>query len=160
MSIIKLDDIDKKIIELLLTNSRISNYELAQKLLISSDIVKEKVQRLLEGKIITYFTIGLNSELILEDPYYIVMIKTDLRGANECITEFSNFPEIRAVHELLQSSHLLLITSFLTIREFHNLLLRLRTNPFVKEIDTWPVTHSHKMLPPLLPKKEINIIST
>ncbi|MDT7890758.1 MAG: AsnC family transcriptional regulator, partial [Candidatus Nanopusillus sp.] len=58
------DDIDNKIIKILLNNSRISNTKIARLLNISEASVRKRIKKIMEIGIIKKFTVELNYNLL------------------------------------------------------------------------------------------------
>jgi len=67
----KLDNKDKRILELLKKNSRMTNTEISKKVKLTEGAVRNRIDRLLRKKIISKFTV----ELTEGDQYAIVMVK-------------------------------------------------------------------------------------
>ncbi len=68
----ELDGIDKKILLLLQENSRTKNVEIAEKVNLTEGAIRNRIERLVKGKIINKFTI----ETVSENEFYgIVLLK-------------------------------------------------------------------------------------
>lgn len=88
---VKLDDIDLKLIYLLMDNSRLSISELAERLGVSRPTVKSRLDRLEQEGIIQRYTVKLNPELQRAHNVVALIIKTD---EPEKLREFEEIVEI------------------------------------------------------------------
>ncbi|NJE84231.1 winged helix-turn-helix transcriptional regulator, partial [Thermococcus sp. CX2] len=73
----KLDELDLKLIYLLMDNSRLSISELAERLSVSRPTVKTRLEKLEKEGIIQRYTIKLNPELQRAHNVVALIIKTD-----------------------------------------------------------------------------------
>ena len=87
----KLDEIDLKLIYLLMDNSRLSISELAERLGVSRPTVKSRLDRLEKEGVIQRYTIKLNPELQRASNVVALIIKTD---EPEKLQEFEEIIEI------------------------------------------------------------------
>lgn len=68
----KIDDVDRKIIQLLKLNARSSNVELAKEVNLTEGAVRRRIEQLLNTKIIRNFTIDVDEH---EENFAVVMVK-------------------------------------------------------------------------------------
>ncbi len=87
----KIDDLDLKLIYLLMDNSRLSISELAERLGVSRPTVKSRLDRLEKDGIIQGYTIKLNPELLRAHNVVALIIKT---SEPEKLQEFEEIIEI------------------------------------------------------------------
>ncbi len=87
----KIDDLDLKLIYLLMDNSRLSISELAERLGVSRPTVKSRLDRLEKEGIIQGYTIKLNPELLRAHNVVALIIKT---SEPEKLQEFEEIIEI------------------------------------------------------------------
>ncbi|AHF80770.1 TRASH domain-containing protein [Thermococcus paralvinellae] len=88
---VKLDELDLKLIYLLMDNSRLSISELAERLGVSRPTVKARLERLEKEGVIQRYTIKLNPELQRAHNVVALIIKTD---EPEKLQEFEEIIEI------------------------------------------------------------------
>ncbi|MBO8174259.1 MAG: TRASH domain-containing protein [Thermococcus sp.] len=88
---VKLDELDLKLIYLLMDNSRLSISELAERLGVSRPTVKARLERLEKEGVIQRYTIKLNPELQRAHNVVALIIKTD---EPEKLEEFKEIIEI------------------------------------------------------------------
>jgi len=87
----KIDDLDLKLIYLLMDNSRLSISELAERLGVSRPTVKSRLEKLEREGIIQGYTIKLNPELLRAHNVVALIVKTE---EPEKMTEFDEIIEI------------------------------------------------------------------
>lgn len=94
-----LDDVDRKIIEELQSNGRITNAELADRVGVAASTCIARVRSLVSRKIITGFTASVDPRAMGLDLEVLVSV-TVRSGARQRITELSD--ELRAQPEVMQ----------------------------------------------------------
>ncbi|NJE04669.1 TRASH domain-containing protein [Thermococcus sp. M36] len=87
----KIDDLDLKLIYLLMDNSRLSISELAEKLGVSRPTVKSRLEKLEKDGIILGYTIKINPDLLRAHNVVALIVKTD---EPEKMNEFEEIIEI------------------------------------------------------------------
>lgn len=108
-----MDDIDNRILEMLLENSRISYVDMGKELGLSRVAVRERVRNLQEQGIIQDFTITLNLEKmgkkvsaffnIEVEPFYFETIAEELAGDPNVVSIYQmTGPSTLHVHAVLQ----------------------------------------------------------
>lgn len=94
----KMDEIDKKILQLLQHNSRISIKEMSKQISLSEPSVKTRMDRLIENGVIEKFTIQINeAKLGLTIPY-IIKISDIQVTIHELVEVLKNYPNITEAH--------------------------------------------------------------
>ncbi len=87
----KIDDLDLKLIYLLMDNSRLSISELAERLGVSRPTVKSRLEKLEKEGVILGYTVKLNPELLRAHNVVALIVKTD---NPEKMSEFEEIIEI------------------------------------------------------------------
>ncbi|QDA32404.1 TRASH domain-containing protein [Thermococcus indicus] len=87
----KIDDLDLKLIYLLMDNSRLSISELAERLGVSRPTVKSRLEKLEKEEVIERYTIKLNPELLRAHNVVALIVKTE---EPEKMEEFEEIIEI------------------------------------------------------------------
>src|SRR5882757_7905161 len=96
LGISELDDIDRRIVEILVDDARISLKELAQRVNLSSPSVSERLQRLGERGVIRSFTVDIDPRAMGYHLQAIVRIKPlpgKLQAVQKLIEEIPEFTE-------------------------------------------------------------------
>lgn len=94
-----LDDVDRKIVEELQANGRITNAELAERVGVAASTCIARVRNLVARKIITGFTASVDPRAIGLDLEVLVSV-TVRSGARQRITELGE--ELRSLPEVMQ----------------------------------------------------------
>lgn len=95
----ELDDVDRKIVEELQANGRITNAELAERVGVAASTCIARVRNLVARKIITGFTASVDPRAIGLDLEVLVSV-TVRSGARQRITELGE--ELRGLPEVMQ----------------------------------------------------------
>jgi len=96
LGILELDDLDRRIVEILVDDARISLKELAQRVNLSSPSVSERLQRLGERGVIRSFTVDIDPRAMGYNLQAIVRIKPlpgKLQAVQKLIEEIPEFTE-------------------------------------------------------------------
>lgn len=101
-----LDSVDKKIIEILKENGRISYTELAKALGLSDVGVKKRVEKLVSDKVIRKFTVDINYEKLGKPITALVLIRGKLD--DQLISEIVSHQEVIEHHRTLGEYDLVL----------------------------------------------------
>ena len=98
---IKIDTKDKKILDLLGDNGRMSISEIARKTRLSRDTVKYKINRLKELKIILNFFPRLNFKKLGFKIYHVFMVidERDKKRHNQLLNKLKNHPSTYSLLE-------------------------------------------------------------
>lgn len=97
--VIELDEVDRKIVDELQANGRMTNAELAERVGVAASTCIARVRSLVSRKIITGFTASVNPRAIGLDLEVLVSV-TVRSGARQRITELSD--ELRGLPEVMQ----------------------------------------------------------
>lgn len=93
-----LDDKDQELLALLSANSRESTAELARKLNLSRSTVKDRINRLEKGGIITGYTIRYSEDFASGQIKAQVMISYDPKQSSQIVRSLRHLPSIKAVY--------------------------------------------------------------
>lgn len=93
-----LDDKDRALLALLSANSRESTAELARKLNLSRSTVKDRINRLEKGGIITGYTIRYSEDFASGQIKAQVMISYDPKQSSQIVRSLRHLPSIKAVY--------------------------------------------------------------
>lgn len=93
-----LDATDRALLALLSANSRESTAELARKLHLSRSTVKDRINRLEQGGIITGYTIRYSEDFASSQIRAHVMISYDPKQSTRIVRSLRQLPSIKAVY--------------------------------------------------------------
>ena len=126
MNKLNLDKIDKKILNILQEDARITNVQLASKIGISPPAMLERVKRLDKNGVIRKYAALLNPEKIGMDTFAIVTVSLSMHQKST-IDNFAkvvgNFDEILECYHVTGESDFLLKIAVKNIREYENFIL-------------------------------------
>jgi len=119
-----IDDKDEKILEILKQNAREPIREIAKKTRIRPSTVHQRVQRLIESKVIENFTVKLNDKAIGENFIVFMLVKG---GTSEYIDrKFLNQKNVKEVFGITGEYDLMIKLKFKDVEEFHKFVLDFR----------------------------------
>ena len=97
-----LDDIDLKIIELMQSNARISNADLARELQMAPSAVLERVKKLEQKKVILEYNASINPAAVNQKLLAFIFIKAKQETSSEAVIaeQISMLPEVQEVHHI------------------------------------------------------------
>lgn len=99
LQIPNLDQTDIHILNLLQTNARISNADIARELNMAPSAVLERVKKLEQKDVIKKYTVRLNPQVLRQDLLAFVTIKTgEGFGAGKTAQQLAKIPEVQEVH--------------------------------------------------------------
>lgn len=90
-----IDGIDRKIIELLKANSRLSYAEIGKKIVLSPSSVRERIKRLEDTEVIQAYTLSLNQKRLGNNLEVFIMLKIFSGKFDSAFLEINSFPEIQ-----------------------------------------------------------------
>ena len=127
-----MDDKDKKILEILKQDSREPIREIAKKTKIRPSTVHQRIQKLIENKVIENFTVKLNNEKVGENFIVFMLVKG---GTTEYIdNKILNNVHVKEVFGITGEYDLLIKLKFRDVAEFHEFILNFRKDK--KEIQS------------------------
>ena len=120
----EVDKKDEKIIEILKHDSRLPIREIAKQTRIRPSTVHQRIQKLIERKVIEKFTIKLNNKAIGENFIVFILVKG---GTSEYIdNKILNNNHVKEIFGITGEFDLLIKLKFENIGEFHEFVLSFR----------------------------------
>ena len=133
---LKLDDIDKVIVDRLIENSRVSLRSIARELRLSPATIHERVQKLIMRGIIKGFTVIVDYKSLGYDVTALIMISVDGKYITEIESWLANQPEIVAVYDITGEFDVAVIAKTRNMTELNSLVKRILKHPHVKRTVT------------------------
>ena len=128
----EIDSKDSQIIELLKQDSRLPIREIAKQTKIRPSTVHQRIQKLIEGKIIEKFTIKLNNKTVGENFIVFMLVKG---GTSDYIdNKIINDQHVKEIFGITGEYDLLIKLKFENVEKFHEFVLNFRKNK--KEIQS------------------------
>lgn len=119
----KLDDIDRKIIELLVENGRLSYVELGKRVNLSRVAVRDRVDQLMERGVIEKFTAVINSEKVGKKVSAFFEVDVEPKQLVEVAQNLANNPNVASIYQMTGPSTLhmhVLVEDFGKLENFIN----------------------------------------
>ncbi|MCS7131976.1 MAG: Lrp/AsnC family transcriptional regulator [Hadesarchaea archaeon] len=150
MEDLQLDEIDRKLLDLLQADAKLSYAQLAEQLGISSSGVHKRMKRLVDAGVIKRFVAVVEPLLVGKRLKAFIGISTSPGTCGEVIGKLAGYPEVLEIHEVAGE---------------HDLFVKLitddtvRLNELLHEIDRIPGVSSTRTLVVLKTEKETGSIS-
>ena len=140
LKMVKLDNKDLKIINVLKQNSRLPIRDIAKKTQLRPSTVHLRIQRLIKNNIIEKFTLKLNNKAVGEDFIVFMYITT----SQDLPDSFFKNSHIKEAFSITGEYALLLKLKFKDISKFNDYLTALRKNKAITKTITNVVTANIK----------------
>lgn len=136
MSRIILDELDKRILRVLISESRTSIRRLARVLGEPVSTIYDRVKRLEKSGVIEKYTIKVNAKKIGYQVKALILINVDGKHIEEVEEEISKHPNILTVLDITGEFDIAVIASFRNIDELDQFIKKLLKNPHIKQTRT------------------------
>ena len=144
MSRHRLDPLDRKIVEKLSRDARISNRAIAAELSVTEGTIRSRIKRLQKEGLI-YFTVVTDFRLAGSPNLCMMGIDADPSRVTELAEQLRQMPEINCVVLLLGRYNLLAMGLFTNIEQLNELVTkRIRSLPGVQRVETAISVHNLK----------------
>jgi|TARA_B100001971_G_scaffold211652_1_gene239850 Lrp/AsnC family transcriptional regulator for asnA, asnC and gidA len=97
---VKIDDIDRKILESLVKDASISVPKLSEKINVNPSVCYSRIKRLIRRNLIKKFTVVVNEESLGYTMKALVGLNTDIKHRNNILVEIKMLPETRLIQEV------------------------------------------------------------
>src|SRR5699024_12811954 len=94
------DDIDKKLIEELIEDGRMSYVELAKKVGLSRVAVKDRIQNLIDKGVIEHFTVAINSEKFGKKVSAFFEVDVEPNQVLEVARNLADHPNVASIYQM------------------------------------------------------------
>jgi DNA-binding Lrp family transcriptional regulator len=140
----EIDDIDKKILNVILDNSKLSFRAIARKVGVSVVTVLKRVKILEREKIIKNYTSTLDYEKIGYDIHVIINLRIAKGKLFEVEAKIAKNPNVFAVYDATGNFDCLIIAKFKNRRSMDSFLKKIQTYDFVERTETSLILHTIK----------------
>ncbi|MBP1943228.1 DNA-binding Lrp family transcriptional regulator [Bacillus luteolus] len=123
MSILKLDEIDKKILQLLTENGRMSYVDIGKELSLSRVAIRERVNQLMENGVIEKFSVVINSEKVGKGVSAFFEVDCEPASLVKVAEALANNPQVASCYQMTGPSTLhmhVLVEDFVKLENFIN----------------------------------------
>ncbi|XRH75900.1 MAG: Lrp/AsnC family transcriptional regulator [Candidatus Methanosuratincola verstraetei] len=145
----QLDDYDRKIIEVLRKDGRVSYRNLASVVGISNVAVRDRVSKLLKRGYIKGFFALADSRLIGKDVSAIFEVEANTNEFSEVVDRISAYEEVTKVYEKVGAPTIFVHASFSNIDEMQNFAERIYKMKGVVKVVSSMIYKRHKFDPSL-----------
>ncbi|MEM7819285.1 MAG: Lrp/AsnC family transcriptional regulator [Candidatus Aenigmatarchaeota archaeon] len=131
-----MDEIDKKILNLILENSKLSYRKIAKKLGISVATIMNRVNKLEKNGIVEKYTTKLNYEKLGYDLNVIIDIRVSKGKLFDVERKIASHPNVGAVYDITGQFDVMVIANFKSRKELDRFLKKIQTFDFVERTET------------------------
>jgi len=131
-----IDPIDRKILNILLDNSRLSYRQIARKVGVSVVTVMNRVRELERKNVITAYTSDFDYEALGYDIHIIIKMRIAKGRLFEVEKKIASNPHVFAVYDVTGDFDALIIAKFKNRRSMDSFLKKLQTYEFVERTET------------------------
>ena len=144
MSLYKLDDLDRNIIEKLGRDARVSNRQIAAELKVTEGTIRSRIKRLQTERLIQ-FTVVTDFRVAGSPNLVMLGIQADPSRVAALAKQLAEIPEINCVIVLLGRYSLLAMGLFSSIEQLNGLIFsRIRSLEGVRDVETTISVHNVK----------------
>jgi len=123
---LKIDELDQKILKILEEDGRISYRQLGKKLGIEESTARKRVMRLKEKGVIERFTIEINEATLGRTITAFITVYPSLKHADRVIKEVINFDEVLESYNLSGRCGIFLKAMFGDMKALNNFITKIR----------------------------------
>jgi DNA-binding Lrp family transcriptional regulator len=131
-----IDDIDKKILNILQEDSRQSLRSIAEKLGKPVSTIHERIRRLLEKDVLRKYTVLIDYEKLGYTVKALVLMNVDGKHIIDVERYISQHPNVLTVYDITGEFDVAVIAVFKEIRELDSFIKWVLQNPYVKQTRT------------------------
>ena len=132
----RLEEIDKKILNILVDNAKFSLRQIAKKANVSVATVMHHINKLEKENIIKEYTTKLDYEKIGYDVEVMIEIRISKGKLFEVEKKIAMHPNVFAVYDITGAFDALIFARFPTRRKMDNFLKKIQTYDFVERTET------------------------
>ncbi|MCX6774609.1 MAG: Lrp/AsnC family transcriptional regulator [DPANN group archaeon] len=137
----KIDKVDRKIIDMLLKNSRMSNLEVSKQLGLSHDAVRYRIEKLVRDGAITNFTINIDPAklgLVIWGDLIISVWNLTPKRYSEFLSYLKNHPNVAAVWNLSGKYEWFIEVYTTDLKKFNEITneIKLKFSDIIKDMET------------------------
>lgn len=132
----EIEGIDKKILNILVENSRLSLRQISKKIKVSAATVMHRIRKLEKSGAIKKYTTKLDYEKIGYDVEVMIEIRVSKGKLFEVERKIAAHPNVFAVYDVTGAFDAVILARFPTRRQMDNFLKKLQTYEFVERTET------------------------
>lgn len=140
----KIDELDIKILNTLLGNSKLSYRKIALKLGVSTATIMNRIGRLEKEKVIEGYTTKLDYERLGYDIKVVVDVRVSKGKLLEVESKIAQHPNVSAVFDITGPFDTVIIANFKSRKEMDRFIKKIQTYEFVERTETKLVLNTVK----------------
>ena len=140
-----MDSLDLRLISLLRENARLSVADLAKQLKVSRGTVQNRIDKLVEQRVLLGFTVRTASEVAAQRVRAVMMISVDGDRSDAILAALRGYPEVRALHTTNGRWDIVAELGADSLEAFDAVLRDIRTIKGVSNSETSLLLSTHKM---------------
>jgi DNA-binding Lrp family transcriptional regulator len=140
-----MDDLDHRLISLLRDNARVSVAQLALQLKVSRATVQNRIDRLVEQRVLLGFTVRTSAEGAAHRVRAMMMIAVDGDRSDAILKALRGYPEVRALHTTNGRWDIVAELGTDTLETFDAALRSIRTIKGIANSETSLLLSTHKV---------------
>lgn len=140
----ELDNTDRKILNVLVDNSRLSLRQIAAKVEVSVATVMHHINKLEKEKVIKNYTTKLDYEKIGYDIEVIIEVRISKGRLLDVEKKIATHPNVFEIYDITGDFDAVILARFKTRRQMDNFLKKIQTYEFVERTETKLVLNTIK----------------
>ncbi|MDP3765110.1 MAG: Lrp/AsnC family transcriptional regulator [Nanoarchaeota archaeon] len=132
----ELEETDKKILNIIVENSRLSLRQIAKKTGVSVATVMHHIKKLENEKIIKKYTAKFDYEKIGYDVEVMIELRISKGRLFDVEKKIATHPNVFAIYDVTGASDAVILARFRTRRQMDNFLKKIQTYEFVERTET------------------------
>jgi len=139
-----IDDLDRKIMRELLSNSRLSYRQIARIIKVSPATVLTRIKRLESNRMVKYYTAILDHEMLGYDLSAIIELNISKGKLIEVEEEIAKSMNVLGVYDITGTSDAIVLAKFKTRKELNSFVKKVLNMPFVERTNTRVILNTIK----------------
>ncbi len=142
-----IDELDKRILDVLIENSRMSNTEIAKTLGVNESTVRRRIDTMIDKEVIQGFTVCIKNPNVETGVRAYIYIKVDTPVLDRVVEDLCGSEHSLSVYRIIGSYDLVCEVVFNTMNELHRFYDNLFKRSEVEDIMAHIIVNCYKALP-------------
>ncbi len=119
---VKIDEIDRKILTALINDASISVPKLSKKINVNASVCYSRIKRLIRRNLIKKFTIEVNEELLGYHIRAMIGLNTDIKKRENILSVITTLPETRVIQEVTGRFDIMMVIKARSLDDLHRIV--------------------------------------
>ena len=146
---IKLDQFDKQIIQYISQNALLTNVELGQKLNVSANTIKNRINTMLKNKFILGFRLVINPKIIGYNSHLLFqeVNRLDFQKENKLVSYLKTIPEVTFITKHIGKWRIGIEIETQSDEEFQDIFIEIRGkfNEIITDFESFPLFKDYRI---------------